>query len=389
MEIYYKQDAINKLSEILRKNYYCKSVLVMISNGVKDKYLSLVANELNSAESPFKVNEERGEYDLVIAVGGGRVCNKAKLFAKERGIDLIVVPTAPTSPIYFNDECYIQDFNSLEIIKEAEAKYAFVDEKIIQTAPLYLAKRGFLFGLSINEILYEKEIYNLLFNKNENLEDLKYLLVTLEKGASKLASGERESKLEVMDFMIEIAKLKLDLSAIITLAHLLDLSDNFASENIIIRKYKKLSEQNKNLNLNYLIASDLLICCYKEMFSLKKIEPKILPDLQKLQKKLNNFDILMGKIKNLAFFDKIIENKELFLKINVIKHKCYYMAEIYKDKIKNCIKKLINISPEMPDINICFNAISVIPMFNNKNLLVNMLSCVGILDWCLKLKNSV
>ena len=219
MEIYYKQDAINKLSEILRKNYYCKSVLVMISNGVKDKYLSLVANELNSAESPFKVNEERGEYDLVIAVGGGRVCNKAKLFAKERGIDLIVVPTAPTSPIYFNDECYIQDFNSLEIIKEAEAKYAFVDEKIIQTAPLYLAKRGFLFGLSINEILYEKEIYNLLFNKNENLEDLKYLLVTLEKGASKLASGERESKLEVMDFMIEIAKLKLDLSAIITVSY--------------------------------------------------------------------------------------------------------------------------------------------------------------------------
>lgn len=56
------------------------------------------------------------------------------------------------------------------------------------------------------------------------------------------------------------------------------------------------------------------------------------------------------------------------------------MAEIYKDKIKNCIKKLINISPEMPDIDICFNAISVIPMFNNKNLLVNMLSCVGILD---------
>ena len=39
MEIFYKQDAINKLSEILKKNYYCKNVLVMISKGVKDKIL--------------------------------------------------------------------------------------------------------------------------------------------------------------------------------------------------------------------------------------------------------------------------------------------------------------------------------------------------------------
>ena len=158
------------------------------------------------------------------------------------------------------------------------------------------------------------------------------------------------------------------------------MSDNFASENILIRKYKKLSEQNKNLNLNYLIAADLLISTFKEMFSLKKIEPKIFPSIQKLQKKLNNFNILVGKIKNLAFFDKIIENKELFLKINVIKHRCYYLAEIYKDRIKNSIKKIINISPEIPDIDVCFNAISVIPILDNKNLLVNMLSCVGILD---------
>ena len=244
----------------------------------------------------------------------------------------------------------------------------------------HFTKRGFLFGLSFNEILYEKEIYNLLFNSFENIEDLKYLLITLENGAMKLASGEREGKLEVMDFMIEVAKLNLDITAIISLAHLLSLSDNFASENILIRKYKKLSEQNKNLNLNYLIAADLLISTFKEMFSLKKIEPKIFPSIQKLQKKLNNFNILVGKIKNLAFFDKIIENKELFLKINVIKHRCYYLAEIYKDRIKNSIKKIINISPEIPDIDVCFNAISVIPILDNKNLLVNMLSCVGILD---------
>ena len=380
MEIFYKQDAISKLSEILKKYYFCKKVLLLISNGVKDKYLSLIANELNLAESPFKVNDERGDYDLVVAVGGGNICNKAKLYCNEKKLDLIVIPTAPTSPIFFNDECYKLDFNTIEIIKSQQAKFAIVDEKIIQTVPLYLAKRGFLFGLSINEVLYEKEIYNLLFNTSYDLKDLKYLLLNLEKGVSKLASGERESRLEVMDFMIEIAKLNLDLSAIISLARLLSLSDNFANENIIIRKYKKISEQNKALNLNYLIASDLLICCFKEMFSLKKIEPKVFPDIQKLQKKLNNFNILMGKIKNLTFFDKIIENKELFLKINVIKHKCYFLAEIYKDKIKSCIKKLINISPEIPDIDVCFNAISVIPVFDNKNLLVNMLSCVGILD---------
>lgn len=380
MEIFYKQDAINKLSEILKKNYYCKNVLVMISKGVKDKILPSIVNELNMAENPFKVNDERGEFDLVVAVGGGNICNNAKIYCKERSLDLIVVPTAPTSTIFFSDESYKLNLNTIEVVKGVSPKYAIVDEKIIQTAPLYLAKRGFLFGLSFNEILYEKEIYNLLFNSFENIEDLKYLLITLENGAMKLASGEREGKLEVMDFMIEVAKLNLDITAIISLAHLLSLSDNFASENILIRKYKKLSEQNKNLNLNYLIAADLLISTFKEMFSLKKIEPKIFPSIQKLQKKLNNFNILVGKIKNLAFFDKIIENKELFLKINVIKHRCYYLAEIYKDRIKNSIKKIINISPEIPDIDVCFNAISVIPILDNKNLLVNMLSCVGILD---------
>ena len=243
-----------------------------------------------------------------------------------------------------------------------------------------MAKRGFLFGLSYNEILYEKEIYNLLFNKKDNLDELKYLLITLEGCAEKLGAGEREARLEVMDFMIEISKLNFDLGAIVNLAHLLSISDNFAYENILIRKYKKITEQNKNLNLNYLIASDLLICCYKEMFSLKKIEPKILPDIQNIYKKLNNFNILIGKIKNFTFYDEIIENKELFLKINVIKHKCYFLAEIYKDKIKNCISKIINISPEIPNIDVCFNAISVIPVLNNNNLLLNMLSCVGILE---------
>ena len=84
MEIFYKQDAISKLSEILKKYYFCKKVLLLISNGVKDKYLSLIANELNLAESPFKVNDERGDYDLVVAVGGGNICNKAKLYCNEK-----------------------------------------------------------------------------------------------------------------------------------------------------------------------------------------------------------------------------------------------------------------------------------------------------------------
>ena len=380
MEIFYKQDAVNKLHEILKKNYFNKNVLLMISKGVKDKFLSLIVNEINLAQNPFKINDERGVYDLVVAVGGGNICNSAKIFCKEHGLDLIMIPTAPTSTIYFTNECFIQNFNIIEKLEAKEPSFVLVDEKIIQTTPLYLAKRGFLFGLSYNEILYEKEIYNLLFNKKDNLDELKYLLITLEGCAEKLGAGEREARLEVMDFMIEISKLNFDLGAIVNLAHLLSISDNFAYENILIRKYKKITEQNKNLNLNYLIASDLLICCYKEMFSLKKIEPKILPDIQNIYKKLNNFNILIGKIKNFTFYDKIIENKELFLKINVIKHKCYFLAEIYKDKIKNCISKIINISPEIPNIDVCFNAISVIPVLNNNNLLLNMLSCVGILE---------
>ena len=116
------------------------------------------------------------------------------------------------------------------------------------------------------------------------------------------------------------------------------------------------------------------------MFSLKKIEPKFLPSIQKLNKKLKNFNILDKKLKNFAFFDEIIENKEFFLKINVIKHRCYYLAEIYKNKIKSTLKKVINISPEIPDIDVCFNAISVVPIFDNKNILINVLSCVGIIE---------
>ena len=137
MEIFYKQDAINKLSEILKKNYYCKNVLVMISKGVKDKILPSIVNELNMAENPFKVNDERGEFDLVVAVGGGNICNNAKIYCKERGLDLIVVPTAPTSTIFFSDECYKLNLNTIEVVKGVSPKYAIVDEKIIQAAPLY------------------------------------------------------------------------------------------------------------------------------------------------------------------------------------------------------------------------------------------------------------
>ena len=378
MEIIYKQDALQELSKILKKNYFAKKILILMSNTIKEKAMSIFINEINSAGNPFNINEKKGEYDLVVSVGGGKICNEAKIYALVKNIDLIVVPTSPTSPIFFNDICF--DQSNFELHKGKEPNYVLVDEKIIQNAPLYLAKRGFLLGLAYNEILYEKEIYSLLYKADETMEDLRYLLINLENCAEKLASGERESRLEVMDFMIEIAKLKLDFSAIFTLSHLLEISDNFADENIVIRKYKKISNLNKNLNLNYLIASDLLICCFKEMFSLKKIEPKLLPSIQKLDKKLKNFNILDKKLKNFAFFDEIIENKEFFLKINVIKHRCYYLAEIYKSKIKSNIKKIINISPEIPDIDVCFNAISVVPIFDNKNTLINLLSCVGIIE---------
>ena len=378
MEIIYKQDALQELSKILKNNYFAKKILLLVSTTIKEKMISTFVNEINIAGNPFNINDKRGDYDLVITVGGGNVCNEGKLFAFVKNTDLIVIPTAPTSPIYFNDISF--DKNTFELHKVKKPNYVLVDEKIIQNTPLFLAKRGFLLGLSYNEILYEKEIYSLLYKTDNDIEDLRYLLHNLECCAEKLASGERESRLEVMDFMIEISKLKIDFTAIFTLAHLLEKSDNFADENILIRKYKKISNANKNLKINYLIASDLLICCFKEMFSLKKIEPKFLPSIQKLNKKLKNFNILDKKLKNFAFFDEIIENKEFFLKINVIKHRCYYLAEIYKNKIKSTLKKVINISPEIPDIDVCFNAISVVPIFDNKNILINVLSCVGIIE---------
>ena len=183
-----------------------------------------------------------------------------------------------------------------------------------------------------------------------------------------------------MDFMLEVSKLNSDNSLIISLARLLDLSENFDEENVKLRKIKNVANINSHLNLNVLLASDLLINCYKEMFSLKRIEIKNMPNYQKIKEKLKNFGIFSQNLINFNVFDAIVENKPMFFKLNIIKDKCKYLAEIYKDKIKHALNLFLKTKAQIPNLDVCFNAISVLPVISSQAELVNALSCVGVLD---------
>lgn len=384
MEIYYKKNVLEKLSEILKQKYYMKKIILFCSNGVKTKCLNDVVDAINLAKNPFRLSDKHVEdkeerFQLAIAVGGGRLANDAKIYCNKNKIDLIVIPTAPTSTVFFTSKFYYQKNNMILSSPCAEPSYVFIDEKTIETCPLFLVKKAFALASSYHEMLFEKEIENLIFNKNgEEVDEIKYHLLNLEKTGEKLVSGEREAKLEVMDFMIEIAKYNLDDFLINNLNNMLDNSGIY--EGSELRKIIKFSNKNKNLNVGYLIVADLLLCFYKEMFSLKKIEAKIVPDMKKIIKKLQNFNINAKNIAKINNFDEIIENKALFLKINVIKHKAFFLAEIYRNKIKNAIRAVVNFKPDLPDVNLCFNAVSVMPCLTKNNFLISTLACVGILD---------
>lgn len=384
MEIYYKKNVLEKLSEILKQKYHMKRIIFFCSSGVKTKYLGDVVDAVNMAKNPFRlsdklVEDKEEKFNLAIAVGGGRIINDAKIYCNKNKIDLLVIPTSPTSTVFFTPKFYYQKNNIIFSSPCAEPSYVFIDEKIIETCPLFLVKKAFALASSYHEMMFEKEIENLIFNKSaEEIETIKYYLLNLEKTGEKLVSGEREAKLEVMDFMIEIAKYNLDDFLINNLNNMLGSSGLY--ENSDLRKIIKFSNKNKNLNVGYLIAADLLLCFYKEMFSLKKIEAKIVPDMKKLIKKLQNFNINAKNIEKINNFDEIIENKALFLKINVIKHKASFLAEIYRGKIKNAIRAVVNFKPDLPDVNLCFNAVSIMPYLAKDNFLISTLACVGILD---------
>ncbi len=133
-----------------------------------------------SHRSIEEVSARIGSADVIIAVGGGKVIDVAKMIASERRIALVVCPTiastdAPTSAmsILYSDEGEMNEI----VIHRANPDLVLVDTKVISAAP----RRFLVAGIGDALSTYYEGL------SNERMGHANYVWCDTEQGRATLA----------------------------------------------------------------------------------------------------------------------------------------------------------------------------------------------------------
>jgi glycerol dehydrogenase-like iron-containing ADH family enzyme len=88
------------------------------------------------------VEDNQGEYDYIVGLGGGVACDTAKYLAWKMNIPLITIPSIISVDAFLSKEIGIRVDSRVRYVGSAIAEKLIIDYELIRSAPPYLNRAG-------------------------------------------------------------------------------------------------------------------------------------------------------------------------------------------------------------------------------------------------------
>lgn len=387
-KIVYKKNAFEDVKTYIKLNYTNKNILLVSTKSVPAEYVTTLLNSLfcgsenvchfvarqNFLKAELDSLKDRlcsGNFDLIVAFGGGKCCDVVKYFSNIFGLAYIVCPTTASSLAYFSNYC-INPYDASSSFYADFPKKIFIQEQIIKDANCYTNIQGLCFLNSLSAVYVE--------GMARDTEKERYVFMGLEKILNKLQAEQTNILLCGEDSNLVLMDLLIDFGFYIGL---LNREDYYLFNMFCV--YERILNSTENMS-----GKKMLLCAkailsalksYIEMNSLKCLEKNNFNCVAKL---LKEHSISYKSLKNnqfFALFDKKASAKKEFL---TYKENNYRLILEQLSRIKEFCKKVRSVYKygiEIQDgTDNVFTALAIAPYIYNSSNMVNMLANSGILN---------
>lgn len=371
--ILYKKKAVENLASILGQTE-AKKIFFVAGKTAYQNFGVQITNQLALADCEFVLKllpskctqqvvseglDGAKDCDFVVALGGGSICDIAKIVATKLDLPLVIVPSVPSTIAYFSNVAYCQIEKVYKKIYTSQAYKILVDENIICKANRLQVINGQKFALSLYETLFSCQFDNLFYNSKKDISVLKMQLCKLKDNYEYLQSDTDDSKLVLMDILIELAKALEDLDSI----------------NVFDFAFCLREKSDLPFGTLCLLSSKILANLYKQIFNFKHIYKFSLPNFDIIDKNLCSLKINKSNV-DFKPINKMI-NSAAYTKINSIKNQCLTLCESFEEQINNF---LLPADKSSLKTDIVCKALNVVPVLYNCSSILNMIYGMGILN---------
>lgn len=387
--IVYKKSAFEELKFDLQSKYYNKKVFIFTSKSLTNSHLTEIMSAVSMAGCDFKyfvakhnfsLQELRSlsemlsqeVFDLYICFGAGKACDVTKYFANIFCIPYLVCPSACSNISYFTNIC-VNPYDSTRSFVCDSAEKIYIQENVIKTTPKFLVKQGVYFVMSLSQLLCDSQIEHILLDGDDNFKTIEGDISKLKKELVYIMRGEDEGKLILMDILISLAE------------HLKNINVfNLSMFNLffIMQKIFMQSGQNVGGGETFILSAQMILLSYKNLFSQKKIKQLEIPDFPKIAKNIKKYAIFYKKIHNFAFFEAILAQKDILIRLNNLKEEFLYQTQKRLEDIQDMlkvVKKYENVfSFSLPKLKDMFTSFSVLPYVCDNSYIVSLMGGIGI-----------
>ena len=388
-KIVYKKNAYEDMKFELQSRYYNKKVFIFTTKSLTNSHLTEIMSAISMAGCEFKYFVAKHNYsldelkalsekltmenfDLFICFGAGKACDVTKYFANIFNVPYFVCPSACSNVSYFNNIC-INPYDSTRSFLCDEPQKIYIEESVIKTTPKFLVKQGVYFVMSLSEILCDEQIEHILLDKNIVLSELNGDIEKLKNELGGIMTGDGDNKLILMDILIDVAE---------KLRNVDVFSLSLFNLYTIMNKINMQNGQTVGTGEMMLLSSELLFLCYKNLFSQRKIKQLEIPNFPKIAKNIKKYAIFYKKLHNFAFFNDILAQKDIIVRLNNLKEEFLYQTQKRLDDLKSMmktVKRYENVfSFNLPKISDLFTSFSILPYVCDNNYVVSLMGGLGI-----------
>lgn len=384
--IVYRKNAIDELSSYLKFYQKHKSVLFIsdTNNDWSNQILAQVANSGNAFKYCFiddnpSYNEikllynKAKEVKLIIGYVSGYNANLIKYLSKANDSEFIFIPVSPSSTFYFLPY-YYSPINKITAYESNYPTRIFIDERIIKDAPRSEILKGLELFLSYFELYFSLICENLLNEYKYDLFTFAKLLSRYEELFALFRNEEKEISLVLMDNLIELAYLTREI-------HLNNICF-FNLSNLLISS-KFLERENMSFESYSLIATDLLLNIYRQVFLQDNIKVLSIPNYDDIARLIEKYKFISNTYKGIEYYKNISSDKLSLIndkKLEIIEH-----LEAITKKVKRNIKHINKMKGTKIittfHLDECYDSIRILPYIFNNNNLLDVVGGTGILNF--------